>query len=392
MNAVLEMEHILGEEQHAVSRNLGELPLMLAEISSKTLVVDVVETFKSHRHYPGLIVYSPFADPYFLCRRRFFELMSKPYAHELFLRRSLETVHEALGEYDTLELPADTSIGSAVQKALARPSEEMYDPVVVTLVDGSRRIITMESLLVEHVKEHKSLVHTLEATLSEKDEILGIVSHDLKNPLYLIQSSLQLLRAFVGEEEGEEILHGIESSSRHMMTLISELLDMSALDIGRLDVDTRNVSFSELVSIVYYTHIPASEAKAQNMSLFTEDNDVEIHVDALKLREAISNLVSNAIKYTPQDGDIEVHASVQADSVCIRVRDSGPGISVDDQQKLFKKFQRLSAKPTGGESSTGLGLYIAKRIVELHGGTISVQSELGRGTEFKVQLPISSST
>ncbi len=385
--AIAEMTKQVTTQQHGVSKTLAELPLMLAEVSSNELVSNVISIFKNNRNYPGLIVYSPHSPPYFLCRRRFFELMSKPYANELFVKRSLSTAADAFGDYETLELHESTPIGVAVQKALSRPVEEMYDALVVIRHDESRMIITMEDLLVEHGKEHKNLVNTLEATLSEKDEILGIVSHDLKNPLYLIQSSLRLLKAFVTDEDGEDVLQSIETSSQHMMTLITDLLDMSALDVGRFDLDTREVSFFELVSTVYYTHFPASEMKSQRMELNTSGVDISLQVDSLKLREALSNLVSNAIKYTPSEGTIAVQALVENNYVCIRVSDSGPGISAEDQQKLFKKFQRLSAQPTGGESSTGLGLYIANRIVELHGGTISVESKLGMGATFCVTLP-----
>jgi signal transduction histidine kinase len=110
--------------------------------------------------------------------------------------------------------------------------------------------------------------------------------------------------------------------------------------------------------------------------------------DPDRLREAVDNLISNAIKYSPVGGNIEMTMSVADDNILIRVADEGAGLSEEDVSRLFGRFQRLSARPTGGESSTGLGLSIVKRIVELHGGSVAAQSPgPGRGTTFTIRLP-----
>ncbi len=111
--------------------------------------------------------------------------------------------------------------------------------------------------------------------------------------------------------------------------------------------------------------------------------------DPDRLREAVDNLLSNAIKYTPLGGKMELSMSVDDGHAVISLKDEGPGLSDDDMSRLFGRFQRLSAKPTAGESSTGLGLSIVKRIVELHGGTVSAESAgPGRGTTFTIRLPV----
>jgi signal transduction histidine kinase len=110
--------------------------------------------------------------------------------------------------------------------------------------------------------------------------------------------------------------------------------------------------------------------------------------DPDRLREAIDNLISNAIKYSPVGGNIELNMSLADEDILIRVADEGPGLSEEDVSRLFGRFQRLSARPTGGESSTGLGLSIVKRIIELHGGRVGAQSPgPGRGTTFTIRLP-----
>jgi len=130
-----------------------------------------------------------------------------------------------------------------------------------------------------------------------------------------------------------------------------------------------------------------AEKKQQNIHFVAPPHQVW-NCDPDRLREAVDNLVSNAIKYTPVGGRMELSMYVDDDGIAIRVKDEGPGLSQEDMSRLFGRFQRLSARPTGGESSTGLGLSIVKRIVELHGGSIAAESPgPGRGTTFTIRLP-----
>jgi signal transduction histidine kinase len=159
-----------------------------------------------------------------------------------------------------------------------------------------------------------------------------------------------------------------------------------------LDITIRRdpVDLAVLVNEVVDTSRPLSEKKGQNIAVSAPAN-IMVSGDYDRLREAIDNLVSNAIKYTPAGGHIELTVAREGDEAAIRVRDDGPGLSPEDLSRLFGRFQRLSAKPTAGESSTGLGLSIAKRIVELHSGRIVAESPgPGRGTVFTITLPLRS--
>ena len=132
---------------------------------------------------------------------------------------------------------------------------------------------------------------------------------------------------------------------------------------------------------------PIASKKNQTLQLSAPEQ-LTVSCDADRMREAIDNLVSNAIKYSPQDSTIRVSVSEQPEGVIIAVADEGPGLSPEDQSRLFGRFQRLSAKPTGGESSTGLGLSIVKRIASLHGGSVVAEnSRLGTGSTFAIRLP-----
>jgi signal transduction histidine kinase len=133
-----------------------------------------------------------------------------------------------------------------------------------------------------------------------------------------------------------------------------------------------------------------AEKKQQDIHLVSPPHQI-CNCDPDRLREAIDNLVSNAIKYTPLGGRMELSMSVENGGIAISVKDEGPGLSQEDMSRLFGRFQRLSAKPTGGESSTGLGLSIVKRIVELHGGTVGAESAgPSQGATFTIRLPATS--
>jgi signal transduction histidine kinase len=147
-----------------------------------------------------------------------------------------------------------------------------------------------------------------------------------------------------------------------------------------------------MLSDVVMANRSQAERKKQTLLLVSPPHQ-KWNCDPDRLREAIDNLVSNAIKYSPVGGRIELAMSVAADGACISVKDEGAGLTTDDMARVFGRFQRLSAKPTAGEGSTGLGLSIVKRIVELHDGKVSAESEgPGRGATFTIRLPAAGQT
>ena len=157
-----------------------------------------------------------------------------------------------------------------------------------------------------------------------------------------------------------------------------------------LDISVRReaIDLAILVEEVAEANRPLAERKNQVLTV-TAPREHIASVDADRVRDAIDNLVSNAIKYSPIGGEIDVEVGREGDSIMVQVKDQGAGLSPEDISRLFGRFQRLSAKPTAGESSTGLGLSIAKRIVDLHGGGITVQSPgPGQGATFIMKLPM----
>ena len=226
-----------------------------------------------------------------------------------------------------------------------------------------------------------------------KNEVLGKVAHDLKNPLSVILGRAELLSKRVALtplplDSIRAQLDQIRISAERLNDMAGELLADARSDALDIVLRPEGTDLSRLVVEVADANWALAERKKQTLSVEAPRGH-DADCDPERLREAVDNLVSNAIKYSPEGGFIEVAVSRRGERMVIEVRDNGPGLSPEDRSRLFGRFQRLSAQPTGGENSTGLGLSIAKRIVELHGGTLTAHSEgLGHGTTFTIALPL----
>jgi signal transduction histidine kinase len=221
-----------------------------------------------------------------------------------------------------------------------------------------------------------------------KTELLSLAAHDLKSPLQAIMGFAQLI------EESDEIPDHIEKkaaviidASKNMNRLIIDLLDTAAMEQGKLAVNKSRVFLAELAGNLVSQYQPQAAKKKQTIQFHAAEL-CEIETDRDKMQRVLENLVSNAIKYSPEGKAIWVSIEEINGTFEIAVRDEGLGITEADKEKLFQKFQRLSARPTGGENSTGLGLSIAKQLVELLGGSIRCESAgKNQGARFIVTLP-----
>lgn len=225
-----------------------------------------------------------------------------------------------------------------------------------------------------------------------KNEILGIVAHDLKNPLSVIIGRADMLgdqvrRTPTPVESACAQVEQISLAAKRMTQMVEGLIVEAMNDADDITIRRQALDVGDLVAAVAEANRPLAERKGQALEVAAAPS-VRIDADVDRLREAIDNLVSNAVKYTQPGGTVRIRAEPNGDELAIRVTDTGPGLTEEDMGRLFGRFQRLTAKPTGGESSTGLGLSIAKRIVELHGGRITAQSPgPGKGSTFSILLP-----
>jgi signal transduction histidine kinase len=225
-----------------------------------------------------------------------------------------------------------------------------------------------------------------------KNEILGTVAHDLKNPLGVILGRTEMLTELISAESSKDSIAAqvehIRDATRRLTSMVDHLISDAMADAFDITIRREPVDISTLVSDVVEANRPSAVSKQQDIAVSALGHHDLTMCDADRMREAVDNLVSNAIKYSPIGGKIRVLVSSEAETVRIGVSDEGAGLSPEDLDRLFGRFQRLSAKPTGGESSTGLGLSIVKRIVDMHGGEVTATSPgPGQGATFSISLP-----
>jgi signal transduction histidine kinase/ligand-binding sensor domain-containing protein len=220
-----------------------------------------------------------------------------------------------------------------------------------------------------------------------KTELLGIAAHDLRNPLQLVSGLSELMsQGLATGPKVAEFSQAVYEAARRMLEIVNSLLTTAALDRG-LELSRGTVDLGRLAASVLEEHGERAAAKGQHLVLEAEENCAAV-VDNARIRQVLDNLVSNAIKFSPRGADVRVLVRSRDGGVRLEVRDNGPGLTSDDLQRAFGRFTRLSARPTGGEAATGLGLSIVKGLVELHGGRVWAESEgPGRGSTFVVELP-----
>jgi signal transduction histidine kinase len=234
------------------------------------------------------------------------------------------------------------------------------------------------------------LYRELETASRHKSEFLANMSHELRTPLNaVIGFSDVLSEQMFGElnEKQLEYIDDIRSSGRHLLALINDILDLSKVEAGRMELELSHFSLPQ--AIESGMTMVRERAARQGVELMVDVplQDTVIEADERKIKQVLFNLLSNAVKFTPAGGEVAVKARVDSENVAISVRDSGVGIAKQDQERIFEAFQQAESGPDRAQEGTGLGLGLARRFVELHGGTITVESELGKGSTFTVRLP-----
>jgi signal transduction histidine kinase len=228
----------------------------------------------------------------------------------------------------------------------------------------------------------------LVALNEEKNNLIKILAHDMRTPLNQVQGLSQIL-LFSNQhlpEDQKSLIHNIQDGASRLSKMISNILDVDALEGDRINVLTENISISPLTEKVMESFRKAADTKNITLNLFSDKPDRKISTDTLYLTQILENLISNAIKFSPLGKRVEISITGIQEKVRISVKDQGPGLTEQDQANLFKKFQRLSNRPTHGESSIGLGLAIVKRYTEMMGGRVWCESEPGMGAAFNLEF------
>ena len=221
----------------------------------------------------------------------------------------------------------------------------------------------------------------------EKQQIIGVVSHDLKGPFNRIFALIQLMNMSSENlsDDQKEYLGKIHQIAVDGLNMVRNLLDSKKLEDHQLEMTLDSLSLEPF--LISFVKNYRTVAEKKRIEIFLNcPTDVNVYVDRLFLSRILDNLLSNAIKFSKPDTKVTVSVEDKREEVLLHIKDEGPGISEEDQKKLYQKFQRLTARPTGGESSTGLGLSIVKTLVIKMGGSVQCESKLDEGATFTVSL------
>jgi signal transduction histidine kinase/DNA-binding response OmpR family regulator len=268
-----------------------------------------------------------------------------------------------------------------------RISQEIYDLLETFASQSSLALINAQ--LYRQLERQSA---ALEVASRHKSEFLASMSHELRTPLNaIIGFSEVLLERMFGElnERQDDYLRDIWSSGKHLLELLNDILDLSKIEAGQMVLNRSEFAVRE--SLEYCLSMVRERALKQRIMLSLEvDPQVGmLDADRLRFRQVVLNLLSNAVKFTPEGGRVGVRALIRDRDLVVEVVDTGPGVAVEDRQRIFDSFQQGAQIPEQTEG-TGLGLTLSKRILELHGGRIWVESEIGKGSTFGFALPAGS--
>ena len=239
------------------------------------------------------------------------------------------------------------------------------------------------------IRKRRAINDQLAAANRLKSEFLQIAAHDLRNPLSIISLATYQIPREKSDAPGviSDPAQEIRATAQEMLGIIDGLLDTAAMEEGTLKLNRQHHDLAACVAEVIERNLPLAQRKSQELHFSPRESCV-VEIDAGRIKQAVDNLISNAIKFSPQGESIEVSLVCDGTQAQIDVVDHGPGLDEADKAHLFQRFARLSARPTGGESSTGLGLANARQLVELHGGELGGESSgLGQGSRFWIKLP-----
>ena len=268
-------------------------------------------------------------------------------------------------------------------------TEDELSHVVMAIMDVDKQVRT-------EISQKEALEQALiqaEQANEAKSNFLSNMSHDIRTPMNAIIGFTNLAKSHMDSRESVEgYLGKIRSASGHLLSLINDILDMSRIESGKIQIEENEVALTEVIQEVQNMVQPMAEENRQKLTIQSNIVNNYVYADKLRLNQILINLLGNAVKFTPADGEITLRVSQEMGApqgygvYIFRIKDTGVGIAPEFMDKLFQAFEREKTSTLSGIQGTGLGLAITKSIVEMMGGKISVLSEVGQGTEFVVKV------
>ncbi len=308
-------------------------------------------------------------------------------------------------KYNIDLLLLDYYLGDTTGLELLRTVNKEHNfPVIILTGRGDEEIAVecMKEGASDYIAKYLISNYDLEKTINqamerweveqERDHLLGIAAHELRNPLSVILGYTEILQDYDEIEfvKQKEMINVIHERSRHLLNIINELLDITRIDKGIVSLKKRICDLQKLVRKKVDEYKYQAGKKKIKINFVSEYEKILVEIDPDRLEEVLSNFIDNAIKYSPQHTSILISLNKNNDKAELTIKDEGLGIKENELKYLFKLFssKKISTLPTGKETRTGLGLAICKKVIDAHGGEIFVESQIGKGSAFTIVLPI----
>ncbi|HEV8548260.1 MAG TPA: ATP-binding protein [Polyangiaceae bacterium] len=279
---------------------------------------------------------------------------------------------------------------SAIESALrGRANQYQVRELIRERERQSRELATQDEKLRSALRVLSEQADRLRSTDKLKDDFLATLAHELRNPLAPITAGLSVLESDTEPERTRHTLAIMRRQANHMVRLIDDLLDVSRITTGKLELKIERFTLESAVDAAVEATLPSLRRAQQSLSLHLPDETLHLNADQTRVAQVISNLLSNASKYTPAGGHIELSVERQGDGITIVVRDDGLGIPPGRVEEIFKMFAQVDRPLEPSQGGLGIGLALVRRLVEMHGGRVDAHSDgHGKGSTFTVHLPV----
>ncbi|AVQ12594.1 GHKL domain protein [Leptospira santarosai] len=261
--------------------------------------------------------------------------------------------------------------------------EILYDKRSKTVEEILGATLYVRDITEKKVSEQKTV-----SLIKSKNRLLATVVHDLKNPINGILGLIEILKEQIDNENSTELLNMMFRAADKSLNIIQDLLQIAEMENENFKLKTETTNLNRLIESLVKQNLPEAESKKIRLYIKQEIDPLPVRIELLKFQRVLENLISNSLKFTKEGGEILIHSYSQDKKAVVIVKDTGIGIPNGLQSVIFDQFTKARRQGLKGEETTGLGMFIAKAIVELHKGKIGLESEEGLGTKFIVEIPL----